>query len=394
MAIEAKCPTCQKVYNLRDNQAGARVVCRNCNEQFTVPGGNSSESARKESPDPRPFRDKPRRKASSRSSGQGESLTWLWLTLGIGGGVILLLFCTCGGVYFLFVRTVQQAQQNIANQAAQPAVPNPMFPFEQDQDPKDLNDAVDRLNRGVGVKTAVIWLQRQNVDQNKQPVVAQSLAKVLSGADHWTKQEIFKALEKWATRDQVPLLIETAEKEHFDAQTAAVNGLIRLRDPQSFDVLLNHIDDAGNRAKTDEAFKAMATENPQMFNDRIVSSLTEGNDKARRAAEYLIRTPIDANSRATIAATLANAAGPGPFRNEQIIKALSMYAGSDEVPTLITIVQTEHFGDFANVDNTIAALVRLKDQRGINALKAIANNGGPNQGKAKDALRKMGVSGN
>jgi predicted Zn finger-like uncharacterized protein len=257
MPIEALCPTCGAVFNLKDEYAGKKVRCKKCEHAFTVGGprekgddedrrvqtragaagkGSSRDddddddrgTSRKGRPAARRRRDdddddddpgrrrkrtfhddddddddRPTRRAR-KSSGGGTGKV-----LAIVGAIVGVLLLVCaGGTYGLFrmmegvADAVDQAQQQAQQQAMMggpdlPAAFAPMGP-----PPLDMPDALVKL-RGANPadrRAAAEWLAKQPLDAARQQEVAGALEPLVKEIDEASITSGARALRVWGTR--------------------------------------------------------------------------------------------------------------------------------------------------------------------------------------------------
>jgi HEAT repeat protein len=368
MGIQVNCPTCGRAYNLRDNQAGLKVSCRNCAEQFTVPGNPLlTTNAPSQNLGAGANRAEQSGSGASGQEPKGRPI-WPYILAGVGGFLLLTCVGVCTGVYFLS----KKAQEVIG-------------------DPKDLNAAIARLNSGDRVKETAIWLQNQDVNQDQQADVARALAAHSREKEPFSKEDVFKALEKWATREQVPMLMETVQKEHFGTREAALDALIRLRDPRSAGVLIASFNEGGRKQRIEEALTAMTADNPRETTDALLKTIKDGGDLGKAAAEYLARQPIDPKRQPEIARELAKTLTDGnhPEIKDPLTKALLKWVTPEQVSVLIDLTRPTERS--ATHDAALDALIRLKDPRSVTAL--LENLTPDRRPKILVALREIGKAG-
>ncbi len=368
MGIQVNCPTCGRAYNLRDNQAGLKVTCRNCAEQFTVPGNRLlTTNAPSQAVGSGPSRGSD---ADQKAKGGGGG-KWLLILGGVGGFLFLGCLGVCSGIYFWGLPALQKGLE------------------EASPEPKDLNMAIARLNSDNQIKEAADWLQMQNVNKEQQAEVARALAR--HGKRKDGKDQIIAALAKWATREQVSLLIDLVQTENFGNKDAPLDALIRLREPRSTAVLVNSLGDGGRKQRIEESLAAMTADNPGETTAALLKTIKEGGDAGRGAADYLARQPIDPKRQAEISSELAKVFSDGnhPEIKDQLIKALVKWATPDQVPVLIDLAKPTERS--ATHDAALDALIRLKDPRSIAVL--LENLSGDRRPKILVALREIGKAG-
>jgi predicted Zn finger-like uncharacterized protein len=242
MAIEALCPTCGAVFNLKDEYEGKKVRCKKCEQTFTVGGEKAAagdddgvtakagavsakKSARDDDDDDddrsrkrkRTYHDdeddeddRPRKKAPKRSSGGGAGKV-----VAIVGGVLAVLVLVCGGAIYGIYRLAegvdeaaeaeQQDWQNAMNGGGGPFGGG--FPG-LDRQPKDMGEALTFLrgNNPNEKRGAGNWLANQQLDAGKQKEVATALEALVKDSDDNTCAAGAKALKVWGTKDNGPAL--------------------------------------------------------------------------------------------------------------------------------------------------------------------------------------------
>src|SRR5262249_44511362 len=65
------------------------------------------------------------------------------------------------------------------------------------------------------------------------PEIAKTVEPFVSDGDMFVRQFAVEVLEKWATAEQVPVLIRALDASHWVVQLAAIRALGRLKDPRA-----------------------------------------------------------------------------------------------------------------------------------------------------------------
>jgi len=254
--VEALCPTCGAVFNLKEDFLGKKVRCKKCEHVFTVGGEARAKeraesqsvqarggaapkrSARDDDDDDRPSRKKSRagrdddddddrsgskrnkrvyhdddddddfdRKPVRKKSGGG-----VGMTLAIVGGVVLVLLLLCGGGVWGIYRftagvadAVDQAQQDMANNAQMG--PNAAV-WGLEKQPGDLAEALTNLksNDANERRGAANFLANQPLDGGRQKEVAAGLEALVKDSDDNTCAAGAKAMKVWGTNANGPAL--------------------------------------------------------------------------------------------------------------------------------------------------------------------------------------------
>ena len=76
-----------------------------------------------------------------------------------------------------------------------------------------------------------------------------------------------------------------AVKHRSDVQAAAIDELLRLRDPRSYGVLIGVSTDLGTKLHMEDVLKSMVAENPKATTESLQATLAENSEIAKNAAE-------------------------------------------------------------------------------------------------------------
>jgi predicted Zn finger-like uncharacterized protein len=244
MSISTTCPDCGAGYNLDAGLAGKRVRCQKCEGTFAVPmpeaeaapelrtGRSSGAVTRRRSVRKEGWEDRYEGEEESRG---GDSRAILWVVGGIGG-FFLLIFLICGGTILYFALAVKSTVDNAVETAqtmpGPPALPGIVLP------PRDVNEALARLRNNFDPKQqkdAASWLARQSVDPRRQAEVAGALEPLLASPDMKLRAEAARAMEKWATANNVATLVKLYKDPGSgiygsQAKRSARAALVRLKD--------------------------------------------------------------------------------------------------------------------------------------------------------------------
>jgi hypothetical protein len=110
MPIATRCPTCGKDYNLADEQAGLRVRCRQCENEFDVPRRPELLEAVAPAPTARlaPLSPETDPLALALKTPPPRRRTLYYVLGGIGGGILLMVLA-CTGLGWLLWTKLQSA---------------------------------------------------------------------------------------------------------------------------------------------------------------------------------------------------------------------------------------------------------------------------------------------
>lgn len=268
------------------------------------------------------------------------------------------------------------------------------------QEPRNLDEAVAALNNNDSGQRRVgaDWLKKARPDPARQGEVAGLLVGLLDDNDIGVRSAATEALFTWATKDNVPALIQLVDDNRpnhaWDHKKRAMDTLGRLKDPRAAAVLAGRL---GNFFEHDHARRALEAIGPaaekevlKQMNDRenlarthsrnllrgyrttdavmLQQSLDDlkDNDAQRRrnAAEWIVAANVPAAQQAAVAKAVEPLVNDRDVR-DQAAKVLAKWATKDNVPALVRCLSS----DSREVKNAATdALVRLKDERAAEPL--------------------------
>jgi predicted Zn finger-like uncharacterized protein len=279
-------------------------------------------------------------------------------------------------------------------------VPNPFAPKE----PANLAEAVKDLqgpdrDRRQG---ALNWLQKQPVDKALQPDVARELASLLS--DNQAQAGAARALQTWGTPESVGPLAKFLDSTRVgplsDAQSAAIEALGRLPDPQGAEAVgrflpnvfsgetaeralqkmgqavaektalkyYHHPDGAG-RGNSRQLLKGFGTKDSQIMLQSAEDLQSPQSETRHLAAEWLAAARPDPEVQPQVAKALEAAlGGPDGETRAKAVRALTVWGGKDNVPAVAALVEDPAPQNGGARLEGIAILGKLKDERGVPAL--------------------------
>lgn len=256
---------------------------------------------------------------------------------------------------------------------------------------------------------AATWLAECPVEVNVRPSVAQALDPLLSVPD--VRGAAIKALEVWATADNVPTLANLL-KENVQ-RVGILKILGRLKDARAADAIAARLVDNGDRPYAVAALKEIgpATEkavlpyvnypNQQVSgaarkhlqelgkNDVILTQTLKDigspMDGVRRTAlDSLATGPVEDRRRGDVMRAIEPLLADG--KNQGAYKVFFHWAGPESLKILITMVVSEpspHRGQ------AMDALAKLKDENGAAAIATRLAHG--DHGHASKLLKGMGA---
>ncbi|HZT81595.1 MAG TPA: hypothetical protein VFA26_15320 [Gemmataceae bacterium] len=342
--------------------------------------------------------------------------------LAIVGAVLLLCCGVPGGAFFYITYKAKQAVEELAENGPLDDAGNPIF--INAREPKDLNDAIDALRsnergRRIG---AANWLARQPVDPGRRAEVARGLDRMLTDTDGSGRGPALAALKTWADRDSVPALVNVLKDESFGLapnanRDAAMDVAANLKDVRLAPHVAKYLANAFHNEKAKHTLQAMgpgmeaevakflfhpdggarerAASLLQIYNTKTDVAVTAAVaelrspdvERRRLAADWLAKQPpLPDRRRAVTTALEPLVTGADQRARDPALRALVAWAGQDNVPTLIAVLN-ENNGPMK--PELMAALARIGDDR---AAAAVAGQL-PNffvRGQAKAALRTMG----
>jgi predicted Zn finger-like uncharacterized protein len=247
-------------------------------------------------------------------------------------------------------------------------------------------------------KSVAEWLAKANPNTDRRGDVARALESSLSEQDWGARGAGMDALAVWATKDNVPALLDALKDDNVhanDIRHRSMRILGKLKDERAAAPLCQRLSnffdrdeaskalqelgpvaekevakhlfdkDAGIREKADLLLKGYGTKEEFILNQAI--SVLSGNETDRRksAAEWLAQQNPNDKHRKQIAKALDRLTTDvnGETRVAGL-KALKVWATTDNIPALINVLKDDNI---FNRDARIAAmqvLASLKDEQG------------------------------
>jgi HEAT repeat protein len=303
----------------------------------------------------------------------------------------------------------QKAMQNVpANPGPGNAGPgNPPVKIEfpgglGQKDPGSVADALNDLRGTDNVRQDVAcrWLAKQPVDPAQQPEVAKALGNLLGGKKN---PAALSALKTWATKDNVPEIAAFLDGGNpgplSGSQEAAMETLGRLADERGVDSVARYVTnffagetaarslqamgpaaekavlrcyndpDSGGRDRVHKLLQGYGTKDVAIALQCAADMHSSKLDTRKMAADWLAQATVDAQIQPQVAKELeANLKDSDWGGRARTVRALGVWGTADNVPGLAAVVQdpAPQFGE-ARVE-AIAALGKLKDERGVPAL--------------------------
>ena len=330
------------------------------------------------------------------------------LILMIGGGVLLLLLLAGGAVVacvFLFAKkATTEAIDNVVKAADPDSIHN-----------VDEASAIIRTATTADAQNkAADWLAAATVTADKRKDVA-ALLETLAGNLN-TRDAALRALAQWAGPEDIPTLLRAADDDKYwgfgPQSNEAANALVRLKadgaaaifarrlptargparelltelcqtgDPAVIKAVerevLRYFDNPNNEVRSDaqDLLKGGCGTKPEtLFNQALVDMRSREKGYAQWACDYVGRQPVDPARQAEVAQALEAALGGDGETRTAAVNALATWATKDSIPALIG--ELDHADTFGNGDfpACLDALVRLKDERGAEAIAKHLKNG-------------------
>jgi HEAT repeat protein len=377
--------------------------------------------------------DRPARKPVKKSG--GGPLVWI-----LGGvGVFLVLICVgiVGGLRYASYRAKKamiaeinemdkQVQDDIRKNGLGPVGPNGEPKGGNDlgfgHPPKDIDEALTRLRstKSGDRRSGADWLARQTVNVARQNEVAAALDPLIEDPDPNVQNSGMAALNKWATAANVPTVVKTLKATQpgplSTMQGDAIAILGRLPDASGAEAVAPFLTTVFSSAQAAQSLKAMGP----VAEKTVVTYYNHPNDNAKSNArnllvgygtkdEVLIRQCItdlrgdDKDKRFRAAQSLNDTLKVNEILRPEVarslevlltdrdggvaglgVRTLGKWGTKDNAPALIRCVN-DPASPIRN--DAIAALGRIPDQPGAEALAALLGTVRPQAG---DALITMG----
>lgn len=414
MAIQSKCPGCGETGSVPDTLKGKKVRCKSCQQVFvagsnlraapsdddvldvtpverpsSIRGKSSGSSA---APRPAPRRrseeeradDEPvRRVTEKEGSGTGGVLM-------VVGGIVLglvVLLGGCGGLTYWGVTSMLRRPKQAIEEAMQAQLP-----------PANVDEALQGVRSldSTRRQTCAVWLANAAPEEGRRAEVVRALEPLLNDTAFWVRDPALQATLRWASRENVPMLLQTVDNPDRGVRHAAMLALGRLKEEQAIEPLakrlpdhfdrgvagqaleqmgkvaekevikyLNH-SDHGTREEAQRLLRVYKTGPDVILPVMLVELQAPANDRRRAAADWLAKTPPDAGQQAKVAKALEALLHDHDDRMcEAVAKALAAWATADNVPALVKAVEHRH-GEVRKA--AMAGLGRLKDERGAAAV--------------------------
>ena len=205
--------------------------------------------------------------------------------------------------------------------------PEPVKPFKDEELPAAVADL--KSGEFAKVSTTLRRLDETRVNEQHQKEIAAALETLLDEGAVPTRASAATLLEKWATEDNIPALIEALEDEWKPVQSSAAAALGRLKAEQAAEPLAALLEDLSTRSAAAEALQ-----------------------KIGPAAETHVAVYLDNSDRSI---------------RQSAAEILESIATAVSVPALIKALDD----DWTFVSSpALKILIRLKDERSIDALAA------------------------
>jgi predicted Zn finger-like uncharacterized protein len=418
MAIQVTCPSCHSTYQLGDGLQGKNVRCKKCGEVFRIGVVSAPSSApvvlkpadSKVSIQSTPaLRETARPTAASRRADddynpppkrKGSSAVKILLI--VFGSIAAVFLVICGGLvglgYWATKATREKFDEIRANVEADAPVPVLDMTVKP---PNNLDEALDYIkDSNVSKRHAgVQWLTRGPRDRARQDEVARTLLPILADPNPQIRLGSVKALSIWATRDQVPALIDLLNNDDAgsnEQRQIAIQTLGRLKDERAVGPLAQrltnffdrehaakalqemgpmaeasvlkfyHHPDEGTRTSARKILHSYHTKDDVILNQSIQDLKGPDSDHRKTVALWLCQTSVNEPRRKEVVDALQPLLTDGtPGVRLNGLKALAIWGTPENVPAIIRAVDD----DSNEVRQTaIQTLVRLKDPRGAEAI--------------------------
>jgi predicted Zn finger-like uncharacterized protein len=251
-------------------------------------------------------------------------------------------------------------------------------------------------------KSVAEWLARANPNTDRRKEVAGALEAMLSEQHFLVKGPGLDALAVWATKDNVPALLDALKDENLganDIRHRAMRILGKLKDERAAAPLCQRLSnffdreeaskalqelgpvaekevakyvfdkDAGIREKAQLLLKGYGTKDDFLLQQAI--DLLKGNETDRRklAAEWLAQQNADDKHRKDVAQALDRLTTDVNGQTRVAgLKALKVWATADNIPALINVLKDDNiFNREARIE-AMQVLASLQDEQGSAAI--------------------------
>jgi HEAT repeat protein len=421
MAIQVTCPTCQSKYQLGDAVQGKNIRCKKCGEIFRIASASAPAAPAVIHPvmpsadirsgiqpppigphSPLAYAEPVRSEESYVDAAPARGSSTLKILLVVFGSLAAVGVVTCGGIILLGYRATQAAKEKFEEIQAHVEANDPGAAVDlSTKPPANLDEALEYVTAGSASKrhAGAQWLARSSRDAGRQEEVARHLLPLLSDSNSQVRLAGGRALEKWATRQSVPALLDVLKDEDGAAaelRQTAIRTLGRLRDDRAAGPLaqrLTHFFDREHAARALEDMGPMAesavvkffhhpdnaaresarrilqsyhTKEDVILSQSIQDLKGPDFDSRKIVAMWLCQTPVNEARRREVAEGLTLLLTDGrPDVRLAGLKALGIWGTSNDVPAMIRAVD-----DDSNDVRQLAmqTLVQLKDPRGVDAI--------------------------
>ncbi len=304
MAIQVICPNCQSTYLLSDALQGKNVRCKKCGEAFRIAGGSPApappvvlrpavtpEEIRggiQASParlrNPPPFVEPVRSEENYIAESPRHGNSTLKILLIVFGALAALAVVVCGGIVYLGYQTSKAAKEKFEEIRANVEANVPVAAVDMSiKPPGSLDEALEYLKDGNVSKrhAGTQWLARASREPGRQDEIARGLLPLLTDGNGQVRLAGVKALERWATRDSVPALLELLNDDDAAAaelRQIAIRTLGRLKDERAVAPLAQRLTHFFDR---DHAARALIAMGP-VSEKHVLSGLSNQDATVRK----------------------------------------------------------------------------------------------------------------
>src|SRR5262245_25513091 len=405
MPVKMACPHCRAAFSVPDGVVGKKVRCKRCSQVFVAEkpaGPPAGEVVRAGTPPPQagPRVRRAGDEAPEPVRRKPGSFPLAPLLLALGGVAVLgvLLVAGLGAAFFLRARPAA----NDLRRAGPVGGPLPAPGFD-DSPPANLDEALaalrgDPLRRAAGMR----WLASAPADPARQDEVARALDPLLRETAHFPDSTALLAAATWATRENVPALVEVLESPQAgpsdDRQLRAARILLKFRDeraapgfahqlagpaevadlaeqglrdlgPAAEKALLRHLNDPDESARRRAAglLNALGTPQPALVRQTLTDLLADDDRRLRAALHWLTRAKPDDALRPEVVKALDAALDRTLARPDglagSVAEALLAWGGAESIPVLIRVLDKGRFVHEPVGEAVFARLCESRDPR-------------------------------
>jgi predicted Zn finger-like uncharacterized protein len=341
----------------------------------------------------------------------------------IVGGVLLLLFLVCGGVFgFVYYQVRKTAsriteenqarldeleelqkkeQEQFQNNPQNPFNPGPGFgPGPGERQPQkrpgeyaNLNEALEDAKPGDvwRAKAACEWIAKAKIEDNRRAEVISKMEPLLT--EHVIKESAAQAIEAWAAKDNVPLLITMLRSDSGGVKKSAMNALVRLKDERAAAPLAEKLKNFFERGDASQALRNLGpiaekevvkyafdpdggvqgearklltgygTKN-SVYVSQALEELKRGdNDHQWQAVAWIEKAPLEETLQADVAKALEPLLVDNDTRARYpAVRALKTWATKDSIPPIVRLLDHQ---DGQTRKLAMGTLGKLKDERSV-----------------------------